>query len=161
MGPRGSLCFGQHISPPRAVSSLRGAVFLCLCLYQMNMVASPGAWAGAALSWLQMALYPTPTLVWGSQARLPLAALWIQAKLFIGDRPALDPVVGSSAPWVSPLGMAPTQALTCPHHSSPPCHLPIQGFDCETPEPFSQKGPVDRVGFRSLGAVLLVLASDS
>lgn len=141
VGPRGSLCFGQHISPPRAVSSLRGAVFLCLCLYQMNMVASPGAWAGAALSWLQMALYPTPTLVWGSQARLPLAALWIQAKLFIGDRPALDPVVGSSAhgclrwAWLQP---KPSPVLTTP--PLPAIYL-FRDLIVKHLSPFPKRGP--------------------
>lgn len=167
MGPRGSLCFGQHTSPPRAVSSLRGAVFLCLCLYQMNMVASPGAWAGAALSWLQMALYPTPTPGSGfsgqASPRCPVLSSpsgYKQSSSLGTDQP-LDPVVGSSArgclrwAWLQP---KPSPVLP---HSSPPCHLPVQGFDCETPEPFSQEGPLYRVGFRSLGAVLLVLASDS
>lgn len=167
VGPRGSLCFGQHISPPRAVSSLCGAVFLCLCLYQMDMVASPGAWAGTALSWLQMALYPTPTpgLGFSGQASpccpvLSSPSGYKQSSSLGTDQPwtqswAVLPHGCLRWAWLQP---KPSPVLT---HSSPPCHLLIQGFDCETHEPFSQEGPVYRVGFRSLGAVLLVLASDS
>lgn len=177
----------QHVQPtqdlagpsfrqrrPRAVSSLCvGTGFLfgstCIrCTWWCHLGHWPDTGPGLAAD---DTVSPTPTRSLGLSCQASplllclLPSQWTQTKLFIRDRPALDPVTGSAAcghPCWAWLQLKPSPVLTC---SSPLCCSPAQDLTergvSETPVPSSREGPQFRGGSGVLGAVLLVLVLDS
>ena len=150
---------------PRAMSSLctaAGSPFGSAhigCMWWHHLGQGPGAGPDLAANGT---VCPVPhPCCWGSRARLPHAA---QSSSLGGngqsawDTPALDPVRSTSAPWAPLLSAAPAQALSCLHRLLPSLLFACSRFSLEKgPGPFSQRG-LCGVGFKSLGAVLVLMS---